>query len=111
MSRKFGSKFDSLKFEKKGPGSQFMKEFETAKRDFRGPNDTTEEFEIPLVIRGAQDSQYYDTDMSYVVIPKADMMSFFRPVIEKVVLLLADQVEKVNKKGLNYRINVSIITT
>jgi len=73
MCRKFGSKFeDGVKFEKKGPGSKFMKEFESAKRDFGHSNDPAQEFEVSLVIPGASDSRYYDTDESLVKISRYD---------------------------------------
>lgn len=74
MSATFGRKFDDLSFEKIGPGSRFMKEFESFKRDFgysssRGPDysiDLETFYEINLVIPRAKDSTHYDSDESVV---------------------------------------------
>lgn len=72
MSSEFGRAFDNdVKFEKKGPGSKFMKEFESAKRDFGRSCDHDQEFECSLHIPGARDSQYYEADESLVKISKS----------------------------------------
>jgi hypothetical protein len=69
MSKRFGQPFDQgVKFEKKGPGSKFMKEFESCKRDFGRSSDYHQEFEVSLLIPGARDSQYYDSDECLVKI-------------------------------------------
>jgi hypothetical protein len=71
MSKKFESPFDNgVKFEKKGPGSKFMKGFESAKRDFGRSSDHDQEFECSLLIPGARDSQYYDSDECLVKVSK-----------------------------------------
>jgi hypothetical protein len=66
MSRTFGTLFDNLRFEKIGPGSRFMKDFESCKRDFGHSNDLDREYEINLVIPGAPDSAFYDSEESIV---------------------------------------------
>jgi hypothetical protein len=74
MLETFGSAFESLTFEKTGPGSRFMKEFESHKRDFGySPNhdqdyniDLDHPYEINLVIPGATDSAHYDSDESVI---------------------------------------------
>jgi hypothetical protein len=66
MNEKFGSNFRTgVKPEKKAPGSKFMREFETAKRDF-GPRNAGQSFEMSLVIPGAEDSKYYNVEESVV---------------------------------------------
>ena len=77
MSKKFGRSFDNdVKFEKKGPGSKFMREFESAKRDFGHSSDQDQEFECSLHIPGARESQYYDADESLVKISKSVPQEF-----------------------------------
>jgi hypothetical protein len=74
MSASFGRPFDELGFEKMGPGSRFMKDFESHKRDFGySPNrdqdyniDLDHIYEINLVIPGAATSTCYDSDESVV---------------------------------------------
>lgn len=71
MSEKFGDNFDYLlSFEKKGPGSRFMKEFEAVKRDFGNSDEPHQTFEIPLNMHGVKDSDIYDTDESVVILTK-----------------------------------------
>ena len=47
MSDRFGDAFDSLPMKRKGPGSEFMKNFEVIKRDF-GNSDEERIFELPI---------------------------------------------------------------
>jgi molecular chaperone DnaK (HSP70) len=62
MSSTFGQNFDTMKFEKIGPGSRFMKDFESHKRDFGYSDNLDHVYEINLVIPFARDSEVYDTD-------------------------------------------------
>ena len=66
MSKNFGQHFDMMKFEKIGPGSRFMKDFESHKRDFGYSSNLDLVYEINLVIPGARDSEVYDEDESVV---------------------------------------------
>ena len=66
MSDTFGSSFDELKFERIGPGSYFMKDFEMYKRDFGSDSDLDREYEIRLNMPDAGDSELYDADESTV---------------------------------------------
>jgi hypothetical protein len=63
MSNTFGSAFyERVPFEKKGPGSRFMRDFEWAKRGFAGPTAYLHDYECTLAIPGASDSVHYDTE-------------------------------------------------
>ena len=66
MTRIFGQRFEELKFEKIGPGSRFMKDFESNKRDFGYSSNLDQVFEINLVIPGASDSEHYNSEESVV---------------------------------------------
>ena len=60
MSRTFGAAFDMLPFERKGPGSRFMRDFESIKRDFGLNQGRDETFEVTLAMPGVEDSEYYE---------------------------------------------------
>jgi molecular chaperone DnaK (HSP70) len=66
MIQVFGQQFADLRFEKTGPGSRFMKDFESLKRDFGSSDDPDRVDDVSLVMPGAEDSEFYDTDESVV---------------------------------------------
>lgn len=66
MYEKFGDDFKKLKFEKKGPGSRFMKDFEGYKRDFGSSSDLDQAYELQLVMSKVPNSPYYDNEESVV---------------------------------------------
>lgn len=65
MSRKFGPAFSKLKYEKRGPGSTFMKDFEEHKCDFGSSDNLDHIYEIRLVMP-VPNSENYDEDESVV---------------------------------------------
>ncbi|CAG8261106.1 unnamed protein product [Penicillium salamii] len=99
MSKKFGKAFDSMNADKKRPGSRFMKEFESHKRDFGSSSDPKKRLEIELVIPGAKDSDIYEVDNSVVILTNRIMESFFQPIVAKIKRLLLDQLEQVKKSN------------
>lgn len=66
MSQTFGSAFDNTNDKLKGPGSRLMKEFESAKREFRAEGEDS--YEVTLHMRGVRDSELYEEDESKVKI-------------------------------------------
>jgi hypothetical protein len=72
MSARFGTDFDDLPAKKIGPGSRFMKEFESLKRDFGGSRNAQTSFEVPLVMKNVEYSDNYDTDESMVKFTKLE---------------------------------------
>lgn len=68
MSSIFGDAFDSLEFDKVGPGSTFMKYFENSKRDFGTSKNMDDECIVYLVMPAAPHSRYYDEETSAVTI-------------------------------------------
>ncbi|OJJ42093.1 hypothetical protein ASPZODRAFT_126134 [Penicilliopsis zonata CBS 506.65] len=99
MSAKFGSSFDKMKFEKKGPGSHFMKDFEAEKRDFGVSGTMDKTFEIDLVMPGMTDSENYNSEDGVVMFTSADMKSFFQPVTDEIKRLLKDQLRQLRHKS------------
>ena len=61
MEKHFGDAYKDLSWEKRGPSSRFMKEFEGHKRDFGKSSDPTNYYEMELVMK-AKDGHYYDSD-------------------------------------------------
>ncbi len=61
LSTRFGSSFDDLEFEQKGPGSKFMMSFEQCKRDF-GMSDDRDIGEIGPIKLDLPDSEHYDEE-------------------------------------------------
>jgi hypothetical protein len=47
-----------------------MKEFEAIKRDFGATRNLEKEFRLPLVLKDAADSIYYDDDEHMVVVTR-----------------------------------------
>ena len=65
MEKRFGTAYTCLGWEKRGPSSRFMKDFEGHKRDFGKSTDVEKYYEMELVM-SAEDSPYYDRDESLV---------------------------------------------
>ncbi|KAJ5176311.1 uncharacterized protein N7482_002188 [Penicillium canariense] len=99
MLKMFGEGFEKIKFEKKGPGSRFMKDFEGHKRDFGAMNHSDQTFEVELVIPGAWDSAHYDSENSMVLFGRSEMESFFKPVTDQIEALLTKQVRQLREKS------------
>ena len=62
MEDTFETSYTNLPWDKRGPASRFMKDFEGHKRDFGTPDDLSEIFVLNLVMKDAEDSDNYDTD-------------------------------------------------
>lgn len=124
MSCRFGQDFDKLPAKKKGPGSRFMKEFESLKRDFGGQRNAQMKFEVPLVMKGVAYSEYYDEEecmvkltrfviclrlrKPFLTLYRSDMESFFKPSISKILDLLESQIADGNgsmSKGTKIKVH------
>lgn len=70
MRTKFGAAFDAVDFSRKGPGSTFMKEFESVKMDFGFSARVYQTYGIPLRMRGVESSEIYDAEETMVKITK-----------------------------------------
>jgi hypothetical protein len=68
MEKHFGSSYTNLPWERRGPGSEFMRKFEGYKKDVDGIIDTSRTYELPLVMREEPKSQHYDPDSFEVII-------------------------------------------
>ncbi len=93
MEATFGAAYTSLSWEKRGPASRLMKDFEGAKRDFGKSDDLSMYWELTANLRGASDSRYYDEDDGVVNLYAADLQEMFDPVVEKIIALLQSQLD------------------
>jgi len=66
MANTFGEAFTRIPFERRGPGSKFMQEFEFCKRDFGLDGDVLEEKRVQLPMIGVEDSEHYDAEEGLV---------------------------------------------
>lgn len=66
MSKTFGEPFDKRRFEDKGPGSKFMKEFEMWRHDFG--HERSPEMDVTLKMEGVEESGYYDEEENSVLL-------------------------------------------
>jgi hypothetical protein len=70
MPNTFGTAFNKLRVEKVGPGSRFMGDFESPKRDFGHAVDLDKKYYINLVMPGVSDSATYEVEESNVVLTR-----------------------------------------
>ncbi|RDW64368.1 Hsp70 family protein [Aspergillus mulundensis] len=109
MSERFGEAFDKLPMKRKGPGSEFMKKFETLKRDF-GVSDEQASWELPLNMTvDAPDPKYFDEEERLVIIYSDDMRKIFDPVLDQIIQLVKRQIEDANKDAGRDAINRIIL--
>lgn len=66
MKDHFGKSYTNLSWEKRGPGSTFMKAFESQKKDFGTSNDPSRVYEMMLVMKDVEDSRHYNSEESEV---------------------------------------------
>ncbi|KJX95901.1 Hsp70 family protein [Zymoseptoria brevis] len=106
MVNRFGDNFASIEMRRKGPGSTFMESWERAKRSYRhGENNVNvDDVELgPLKIEGDHPPEFYDDDDGTIFLSSADMEGLFKPVVEQILKLIGDQVERVSHQGLRIK--------
>ncbi|EHK17268.1 uncharacterized protein TRIVIDRAFT_134471, partial [Trichoderma virens Gv29-8] len=102
LSERFGEAFKSLTPEEIGPGSSFMDAFESKKKDFRMKNPATRRpCRIQLYMPGlgvtSELGRYYDRKSHSVLLAQEDFKGIFDPVIDRIIKLIEDQMNKVEK--------------
>ncbi|KAL4948273.1 hypothetical protein BDW69DRAFT_199012 [Aspergillus filifer] len=109
MSERFGEAFDKLPMKRKGPGSEFMRRFETLKRDF-GVSDEQTIHELPLNMDvDDPDPKYFDVDERMVIISSDDLRTVFDPVVDQIIQLVRKQINDANVEAGKDRINRIIL--
>ncbi|KAL5045389.1 hypothetical protein BDW71DRAFT_215236 [Aspergillus fruticulosus] len=93
MSERFGEAFDKLPMKRKGPGSEFMRRFETLKRDF-GVSDERTIYELPLNMTvDNPDPKFFDEDERMVLLSSDDLRTVFDPVVDQIIQLVRKQID------------------
>ncbi|OBT74750.1 hypothetical protein VF21_06621 [Pseudogymnoascus sp. 05NY08] len=98
LSRRFGAPFDTLPISKKGPGSRFMKSFESSKRDFGRDDDDDDIRELTDLKLDIPDSEFYDEEEQFVKLTYKDIQGLFDPVVREISNLVRQQVKEVRSK-------------
>jgi hypothetical protein len=127
MSRRFGEAFTKRPFEKTGPGSNFMEDFQRIKHNFSTANRTTEliHLKMPGLDENEIDGSKYNFEEDEILISwsvddrssvddsraeeisRGDLRSCFDPVINQIIDLIQQQVAATEEN--NYpKIQVSL---
>lgn len=99
MAKKFGNAYTKLSPQERGPSSHFMRQFETAKKNFTGPNHTKRLDVWPINMSSQVKVPHYDKRNFTVKLQAADMLEMFDPPINEIIKLVESQVEAASKKG------------
>ncbi|KAL3461817.1 hypothetical protein BJX64DRAFT_260157 [Aspergillus heterothallicus] len=93
MSERFGEAFDKLPNKRKSPGGEFMRRFESIKRDF-GTSDENTTYELPLNMSAPDaDPKYFDDEERLVIISSDDLRNLFDPVVRRILKLVKRQID------------------
>ncbi|KAL2164318.1 hypothetical protein VTH06DRAFT_3534 [Thermothelomyces fergusii] len=107
MEERFGSAFENVPLRRRGPGSEFMASFEKVKQSFGVSDDVSYEV-YPIDMQGTFDDEHYDPEEAAVILSRRDMERVFDPVVDDVLRLLNQQVERVSYTR-GKRINVVVL--
>ncbi|KAK7539977.1 hsp70-like protein [Phyllosticta citribraziliensis] len=102
LSDTFGEAYTRIPAKKRGPGSAFMRSFETAKRAFGSNLDGRNEMkfiEIEHLYMKCSWSSSFDEDENTLKLTSADMQSFFDPVVSDVLRLITSQADRAKSLG------------
>jgi hypothetical protein len=108
MKKRFGESFTMLPPKRIAPRSEFMRQFESIKRDFRGTGHRDHPYTLTLFMN-VEESEYYDEDDAQVKLTENDLQSLFDPVIAKIIDLVNQQVREVRKDGGNPITNLILV--
>ncbi|KAH7324857.1 hsp70-like protein [Stachybotrys elegans] len=101
MANRFGNAFTSLDAQMIGPGSQFMDQFELKKRDFSMKTPSRRALRLTLPMKNLkvteETKKYYEDNFNYVLLTQQDMKALFDPVVDRIVGLVAEQLERVKR--------------
>lgn len=81
MEARFGKAYTLLSWDKRGPASRLMKDFEGHKRDFGKSQDVRRVYELQLFMKTAPDSQFYDEDEGIVRLQYMELKRMFDMVV------------------------------
>ncbi|RJE22726.1 hypothetical protein PHISCL_04942 [Aspergillus sclerotialis] len=99
MTETFGDAYESVPFERRGPGSRFMESFNSAKRNFTGKTQSSNTIEVGPLTMKVDSSEHYDEDERAVLLTKDIMQSLFDPVVVGIIRLIEEQTKAAKKKN------------
>ncbi|KAK0647227.1 Chaperone protein DnaK [Lasiodiplodia hormozganensis] len=103
MAERFGCSYTSLPPKRRGPGSSFMRSFESAKKAFGSKLLSVGDqkfIEVEnIYMAGVHSSLHYDSDEGVVKLTWHEMKGFFDPVINDIIRLVSSQVDLAKKKN------------
>ncbi|KAL7934660.1 actin-like ATPase domain-containing protein [Trichoderma chlorosporum] len=102
LAERFGPAFTTLPFEEVGPGSDFMDAFESKKKDFKMEDSVTRKasrlpLRMPQLKMTPDLERYYQKRLYSVLLSQADFQAVFDPVIDNIIKLIQDQVDRVRQ--------------
>ncbi|CAG9945212.1 unnamed protein product [Clonostachys rosea f. rosea IK726] len=101
MEERFGAAFTSLEKEQIGPGSSFMDQFESKKKDFSMKNPSKRPHRLvlpmPTLELTRENQMYYESRSSSVLLRPEDYQRLFDPVIDNIFQLLQNQIDQAAK--------------
>ncbi|KAF2137317.1 uncharacterized protein K452DRAFT_341303 [Aplosporella prunicola CBS 121167] len=106
MLKTFGKAYENVQPKRRGPGSNFMRSFETAKRTFSGdfPNaDGMQDIEVEHINMKTLSTPKYDADEATLKFSCMDMKAFFDPVIDDIIRLVKSQVKHAKSNNHNIK--------
>ncbi|APA11421.1 hypothetical protein sscle_07g061910 [Sclerotinia sclerotiorum 1980 UF-70] len=101
----FGRAFKGVQYYGKGPGGDFMTQWEYAKKRFGYNMESWQDIELSRMRLDFPNSKYYNSLEHFVVLTKQDMESIFDPIVESIIGLLQRQLieVRVHKKAKIHR--------
>ncbi|EDN95809.1 hypothetical protein SS1G_11688 [Sclerotinia sclerotiorum 1980 UF-70] len=113
----FGRAFKGVQYYGKGPGGDFMTQWEYAKKRFGYNMESWQDIELSRMRLDFPNSKYYNSLEHFVVLTKQDMESIFDPIVESIIGLLQRQLieVRVHKKAKIHSVvsevrNISMIS-
>ncbi|TKA78973.1 hypothetical protein B0A55_02554 [Friedmanniomyces simplex] len=99
MRKRFGQAFERIEERRRGPGSRFMRTWESIKRSF-GTRAGGQVYGIgPLRMKDVRNSVHYDADEAIVLLTRNDVEGLFAPVVTEILRMVSDAVRAAEVHG------------
>ncbi|KAF8857613.1 hsp70-like protein [Acephala macrosclerotiorum] len=104
LSERFGAAFTSLPPDITGPGSTFMQQFESKKKNFTSIPASSRPIKLtlmmPELLSKSGDTPGYDKKYSQIHLTHDDLKKCFEPVVNMIMDLVSGQVAAVKRNGI-----------
>jgi hypothetical protein len=95
MCRRFGQNFTNLPKKRVSAPSEFTRQFDLIKHDFRGTGIRDRPYTLTLIMEDVEYSDYYDKNGFQVKLTERDVRNLFDPAITELTELLSQQIQQV----------------